>query len=339
MQTSESLSLNSRARGMLVGLAVGDALGAPVEFGYDSRRIAELGDKIEHFLESPRLPKGVWTDDTEMSLCLADSLLECNGYDSYDIMHRYQRWMTEGYRTPDGAPAADVGNQTARAIVDYRRNPVIRAGTVKEQGAGNAPIMRLAPIVLASTVQDDLAAILELARLSCRETHNSIAAEAVTEMFATALFFAMRGESKQEIADHFADHLSNEAYRDFYQENRYALIGRAREKDGSMLYDLGGYIVDAFAIAFWALLNFDNFKDGMLAVVRLSGDTDTNAAIYGQLAGAYYGFEAIPSEWRQEVYLADELIGIADKLVSMPKCEVIRTRFEDERNFKEAENE
>ena len=63
------------------------------------------------------------------------------------------------------------------------------------------------------------------------------------------------------------------------------------------------------------------------------------SAIYGQLAGAYYGFEAIPSEWRQEVYLADELIGIADKLVSMPKCEVIRTRFEDERNFKEAENE
>ena len=66
----------------------------------------------------------------------------------------------------------------------------------------------------------------------------------------------------------------------------------------------------------------------MLAVIRLGGDTDTNAACYGQLAGAYYGYSKIPKEWREGVYLADELVEIADKLLEMDKCPIIRTRFE-----------
>ena len=107
-QKNSSPSVRDRARGMLVGLAVGDALGAPVEFGYTSQSIAALGDKIEHFQSSPLGPAGTWTDDTSMALCLADSLIEKNGYDSFDIMGKYRHWMLDGYRTCDGLPAADV---------------------------------------------------------------------------------------------------------------------------------------------------------------------------------------------------------------------------------------
>ena len=96
----------------------------------------------------------------------------------------------------------------------------------------------------------------------------------------------------------------------------------------------GGYIVDTFAIALWGLQNFKNFKDGMMAVIRLGGDTDTNAACYGQLAGAYYGYEAIPEEWRKGVYLSDELVKIADELLEMDECVIKRTRFEDDEFFK-----
>lgn len=144
-QKNSPLSVRDRARGMLVGLAVGDALGAPVEFGYTSQSIAALGDKIEHFQPSPLGPAGTWTDDTSMALCLADSLIEKNGYDSFDIMGKYRHWMLDGYRTCEGLPAADVGIQTRIALIDFADNPYISEDAPKTESAGNGAIMRLAP--------------------------------------------------------------------------------------------------------------------------------------------------------------------------------------------------
>ena len=117
--------------------------------------------------------------------------------------------------------------------------------------------------------------------------------------------------------------------------NTDELVGRALKPSDRQFRNLGGYIVDAFAISLWGLMHFDTFKDGMMAVIRLGGDTDTNAACYGQLAGAYYGYKNIPKEWRDEVYLADELVKIADDLLKMPKCPILKTRFEDNNYFKE----
>lgn len=357
-----------KARGMMVGLAVGDALGAPVEFlpAPSDFYIKRMGDKIEHFHKNYRAPEGVWTDDTEMALCIADSLLVNNGYDSYDIMQRFRAWSEEGYRTYDGKPACDVGNQTMRAIEDFERYPVI-SGNDTTESAGNGAIMRLAPIIIANTFPNkkyptlkegseegklavdsedddsefidskDITPTLDMAVLSCRETHNSIAAEATTALFATMLYCALHGLPKNHIASYCSRWITNEEYDRFYLENSNSLIDRALEKDGEKLCDLSGYIVDAFAIALWGLMNYDNFKDGMMAVIRLGGDTDTNAACYGQLAGAYYGYEAIPEEWRKNVYQADELVEISDDLLKMPGCPIIRTRFEDDKYFKEPE--
>ena len=338
-------SYQDKARGMLVGLAVGDALGAPVEFLPEPSdfHIKEMGDRIEHFHKNYRAPKGVWTDDTEMALCIADSLIVNKGYDSYDIMRRFQAWVEEGYRTYDDKPAADVGLQTSRAIEEYKTDPIVYEDTPKTESAGNGAIMRLAPIIIANSTKDDeeyiklenIEPAIEMAVLSARETHNSIAAEAITATFATALYCALHGLTKNHIVTYCNRWLRNEEYDDFWIENFDTLVGRALKKDDAALCNLGGYIVDAFSIAIWGLMNFDTFKDGMLAVIRLGGDTDTNGAIYGQLAGAYYGYEAIPEEWRKEVYLSDELVEIADNLLEMPKCPIIRTRFEDDENFKE----
>lgn len=358
----------NKARGMLVGLAVGDALGAPVEFGYSSDSIRKLGETIAHFSDTPRCPAGVWTDDTEMALCIADSLIENKGYDSYDIMRRFRAWSEEGYRTYDGKPASDVGGQTARAINDFVRYPVIWRDDPKTDSAGNGSIMRLAPIVIANTFprkhyptlkdgyekgslatdpedengeyvnQNDIDPTLKMAELSCRETHDSVAACAVTEMFAACLYCALHGLKKNDIAAYCSRWMLDEEYDQFWLENIDSLVGRALEPDDDQLCDLGGYIVDCFAISLWGLMNYNNFKDGMMAVIRLGGDTDTNAACYGQLAGAYYGYDAIPEEWRENVFHADELVEIADKLLKMPSCPVIQTRFEDDKNFKEQYN-
>ena len=362
------MKYQDKARGILVGLAVGDALGAPVEFLPDPSDvyIKEMGDKIEHFHKNCRAPEGVWTDDTEMALCIADSLLANKGYDSYDIMRRFQAWSENGYRTYDGKPAVDVGMQTARAIEDFIAQPVVFRDDPKTESAGNGAIMRLAPIIIANTFPNkkyptlkdayekgklvvdpeddgdseyidkkDIEPTLKMAELSCRETHDSIAACTVTEMFATCVYLALHGLNKHNIATYCSRWVMGEEYDGFWMNNNDMLVGRAFKSEEDWLCNLGGYIVDAFTIALWGLIHFDNFKDGMMAVIRLGGDTDTNGAIYGQLAGAYYGYEKIPEEWRKNVFQADELVEIADKLLEMPECSVIRTRFEDDENFEE----
>lgn len=327
-----------KARGMLLGLAIGDALGAPVEFLPEPSdvHIKAMGDEIEHFHENYRAPKAVWTDDTEMALCLADSLLANHGYDSYDIMTRFKSWSEAGYRTYDGKPACDVGAQTARAIDEFTNYPVVWKDTPKTESAGNGAIMRLAPIIIANTFSN-LKSAIDMSVLSCRETHNSTAAEATTALFATALYYALHGSSKTEILKQLSRQIESSSYHDFYLDNKASLITRALDKDEKQFQNLGGYIVDTFAISLWGLINYDNFKNGMLAVIRLGGDTDTNAACYGQLAGAYYGYQSIPEEWRTEVYLADELVTISDDLLNLPSCPVLRTRFEDSPSFKEPE--
>lgn len=360
------MKYQDKARGMLVGLAVGDALGAPVEFlpAPSDFYIKEMGDKIAHYHKNTRLPAGVWTDDTSMALCIADSLLENKGYNSYDIMDKFMKWAYDGYRMhPQGV--LDVGNQTLRALDEYEKSKVVLKSTEKTESAGNGPIMRLAPIIIANTFIDknyptlkdgyesgalvtkpedeesefidskEIAPTLKMAELSCRETHDSIAAITVTEMFATTLYCALHGLEKRNILNYASRWMVGEEYDKFWLENIDALMGRPVKKDENQFVDLGGYIVDTFAIALWGLLNFHTFEEGMLAVIRLGGDTDTNAACYGQLAGAYYGYEAIPEEWRKDVYLSDELVEIADKLLEMDECPIRATRFEDDDFFKE----
>ena len=331
-----------KARGMLLGLAIGDALGAPIEFGYTSDTIRQLGSKLEFFTDSPRGNKGEWTDDTSMALCIANSLLEKKGYDSYDIMNKFVRWADYGYRSADNKPATDIGNQTKKALDDFKQYPSVARSEIETDQAGNAPIMRLAPIIIANTSAEKseitpeiITPTLKMAELSARETHNSLAAKAVTEMFASMLYCAIHGLDKINIAGYCARFLTEDNYTRFYLQNSEQLIDRALSSADIGLRDRGGYIVDTFTIALWGLIHGENFKDGMLKVLQLGGDTDTNAACYGQIAGAFYGLNSIPIEWVSGVYESKEITELADKLLAMPECPIIRTRFEDDEHFEE----
>ena len=328
-----------KARGMLAGLAIGDALGAPYEFGYKSKDIVELGDKISHFhaqTKNFKLPKGAWTDDTSMALCIADSLLEKGGYDSYDMMDKFTKWFLYGYRSSVDH-SVGIGQQTSLSLLMYGRHKTIPKDTRKTNRAGNGPIMRLAPIVIASTKKDggkpqSVDHLIHLAQLSCRETHDSYIAIAATTVFAGALDYALHYGFVDEHILRYVPNLYPED-RNEYVERLLESTQRSNDRSGESLKDHGGYIVDTLTIALWGIRNHNNFKDGMLAVIRLGGDTDTNAACYGQLAGALYGYEAIPEEWRDGVHLSNELVDIADSLLNMDECPIIRTRFEDDSHF------
>lgn len=344
MDSNNLRHLQDKARGMLLGLAIGDALGAPYEIGWQSEQIKKLGRKLAHFARSPLLPPGFWTDDTSMALCLADSLIANNGYNSYDLMTKFSNWFYHGYRSSYGNKAFDVGAQTARTITAFATKPTIPAKEAKAKQAGNGAIMRLAPVAIANTFiahqnsktisPNEFVPITKMAILSCRETHNAIAAECVTQAFAVTLYSAMRGHSKTQILSYLKKHILHQTglYADFWQKHAPILAQQiyGNSKD---LHDLDGRIFNAFSIALWGFLHSRSFLSGAVKVIRLGGDTDTNAAIFGQLAGAYYGYKKLPKNLRAKVYLASEIIEIADTLLKMPACPILKTRFEDDAHF------
>lgn len=336
MEDLDYITKMNKARGSFLGLAIGDALGAPYEFGHTSDAIREEMHQVRHLHDGSPLfgantPKGNWTDDTSMALCLADSLIENNGYDSYDIMEKYTKWLFEGYRTfhPIGF---GVGLQTSDAIVTFTQiTKTVAKDSPKTQSIGNGCIMRLAPIVIAN-IDNTPDEVLYAAKLSARETHDSIGAVAITELMAATLYLLLNGANKENLLENAKNLIKDRESIEFLKSVKDS-HNSIHSKKGTELCNLGGYALDCYNIAMWGLMNFDSFLYGMLGVIGLGGDTDTNGAVYGQLAGAFYGYDLIPEEWKKDIYLGDEITKLADELVKIGKYKILKTRFEDERKF------
>ena len=310
----------SRARGALVGLAVGDAVGTTNEFKW-AGTFEPITDMVGGgpFLLKP----GQWTDDTSMALCIADSLLAQGRYDSFDVMERYDRWCKEGYRSSTGT-CFDIGNQVTRSLWDFREQQRVPTSAERTTSAGNGAIMRLAPVVIAGFESRDPREVVETARLSARETHFSVEAEAATEVFAALLVGALLGWSPQQLMD-----VSWASTGAAFDEMAARVISPDPQVRASWEAETSGYIVNGLRLAVHGLLDFPSFKDATLAIANMGGDSDTNAAIYGQLGGAFYGIEAIPASWRERVHLGEEIDQLARDLVDL-HLEPPVTRFDED---------
>ena len=161
----------SRFRGSMIGLATGDALGATIEFKMAGTYPLMTDIIGGGFL---KLKPRQWTDDTTMALCLAESLMECNGFDAYDQMDRYLKWYRTGYMSSYGA-CRDIGHTTAKAMDKYAQFRNAYSGATEPNTAGNGSIMRLAPVPLFFS--NDYDAAVEHAALSSKTPH--VATEAV----------------------------------------------------------------------------------------------------------------------------------------------------------------
>jgi ADP-ribosyl-[dinitrogen reductase] hydrolase len=301
-------SRRDRFRGALVGLAVGDALGTSVEFKPPGM-FPPVTDMVGG---GPfGLPPGAWTDDTSMALCLADSLLARRGFDPVDQLERYRCWYRDGERSSTGR-CFDIGNATRAAIERFERTGEPYPGDAAPAAAGNGPLMKLAPVALAFARRP--AEALAFAALSARTTHGAPEAADAARCFAAMLVHALDGGDRRAVLD-------GEPLELLGGERIHPKV--AEVVDGSFL-DLeppdirgGGYVVDALQAALWALRTTTSFEEGVLAAVNLGDDADTTGAIFGQLAGAIYGAEAIPSQWRERVFLHDEIVALADGLLDL----------------------
>lgn len=284
-------------QGCLMGLAVGDALGTTNEFL--PKGIIEAGVKplITDIVGGGPffLKPGQWTDDTSMALCLAMSLIEKNGFDPKDQMDKYMKWVDEGYMSSNGK-CFDIGTTTSDSLEKYKKTGDPFAGSKDSTSSGNGSLMRLAPIPMFFL--NDLTDVVNHARLMSATTHGSEECLSICELYATRIALALRGCPKEEIlnvvaADEFAPY-------------------KSKTKDQ---IKASGYVVHTNEAALWSFYNTDNFRDGAILAVNLCEDADTTGAVYGQLAGAYYGLSGIPQEWVAKIAFGQDILNIAAKLM------------------------
>jgi ADP-ribosyl-[dinitrogen reductase] hydrolase len=290
------VSLQERAVGAYLGLAVGDALGATTEFmtpmeiqeSYKVHRKICGGGWL-------RLKPGQVTDDTEMSLALGRSILQQRGVQAAAVASAFSDWMR-------GKPV-DIGNTVRRGIVNFRTTgePWV---SENEYDAGNGACMRCLPIALYcwNGTAEELAAV---SRIQSHVTHNNPVSDAGTETILQMLTAALRGEPKESL-QRFPEALitTHPLYR----------FDRRRTVNPS------AWIVDTLKAVFQAFFSHDDFEDILVDVVNRGGDADTTGAIAGMLAGACYGKSAIPKRWLRaldsEVQItceqqAEELLALA----------------------------
>ena len=297
-----------RFRGCLLGLAAGDALGTTLEF-----RSPGTFEPIDDMVGGGPfdLQPGQWTDDTSMALCLATSLIERDGFDPMDQMQRYVRWVGEGYLSSTGT-CFDFGRTVARALAKFIRYHDPYAGSTDPDTAGNGSLMRLAPVPMYFAAEPTEA--IDRAADSSRTTHAAHEAVDACRYYAGLLVGALRGVDKHTLLSPHYCPIDGFWERDplVHEIDRVA-AGSFRFLDPPDIKGTG-YVVDALEAALWAFHNADDFRAGALLAVNLGDDADTTGAIYGQIAGAHYGAEAIPNSWRTKLTMLTEITSLADQL-------------------------
>lgn len=292
----------ARFRGAFLGLAVGDAVGTTVEFS----RPGTFEPVTDMVGGGPfKLPAGAWTDDTSMALCSAYSLLGRNGFDPIDQLQRFVSWYRDGKHSSTGE-CFDIGNATRASIERFERSGEPFPGDSGTSQAGNGPIMRFAPHALAYAGRPDALDIV--AAQTCRATHGAPQAIQTTRYFAWLLNEALSGSDKSTLLT--SRWPATEA---LHRDVEELVGGSFRERQPPQISG-DAYIVRTLEAALWALWEHDDFATGLLAVVNLGGDADTTGAVYGQLAGALYGVNAIPEGWRERVFQSEEIVILADRL-------------------------
>lgn len=287
--------------GCLVGLALGDALGAPLEF-LSREAIAATWGEVRDLLGGGWLnvDPGEYTEDTQLAVALASSIVACGRVEPADIARRFVAWL-------QGGPT-DVGKLT-RAAIRYHEQGLSPdevgprvAAEMAGRCAGNGSVMRCAPVGLFHARRPD-----RLVRDSARSsaiTHSDPRPVWGTIALNLALAELLAGRS-----DHLAARVAEQIAEPRVREAIRQAPTLARREVRS-----GGYVLETLGAAFWALENHPGFEEVVVAAINLGDDADTVGAVAGALAGAREGFGAIPARWLRQLQDVEPLAELARAL-------------------------
>jgi ADP-ribosylglycohydrolase len=306
--SANMITTQDRFRGALLGLATGDAVGTTLEFTSPGA-FTPIDDMVGG---GPfHLRPGEWTDDTSMALCLAESLLACDGFDAADQMRRYVAWRDEGHLSSNGR-CFDIGGTVSAALRRFQQTGNPFAGSTDPYSAGNGSIMRLAPVPLFYAA--DPAQALEMSGESSRTTHGAAACVAACGYLGGLIVVALQGARKVDLLSPLCRPGERPWLPDELPAEVAAVAGGSFKSKNPPAIRGTGYVVESLEAALWAFDRSASFEEGCLLAANLGQDADTTAAVYGQLAGAYYGAAGIPSHWLARLAHREMITDFADKL-------------------------
>lgn len=301
-----------RFHGCLLGLAAGDALGTTLEF----MRPGSFSPIDDIVGGGPfDLAPGEWTDDTSMALCLAESLIEKAGFDPIDQLERYLRWYRTGYLSSNGR-CFDIGITTSGALHRFERTHEPFPGPDAPHTAGSGSLMRIAPVPMFYARHPALA--LDNCADSSRTTHGARQAVDACRYYGALVLGALQGQPKDELLSPphtwgFLHAVLLDTLKGLDPAVIEVVNGSFKDKQPPYIQG-SGYVVRGMEAALWAFHHSTDFRGGALLAANLGDDADTTTAIYGQLAGAYYGEDGIPIEWRNKIVQSELILSFADRL-------------------------
>ncbi|MFN8356999.1 MAG: ADP-ribosylglycohydrolase family protein [Spirosomataceae bacterium] len=312
-----SQSISSQIKGLLFGIAIGDALGVPVEFrSRSSLQKAPVTDM--HGYGTHHQPPGTWSDDSALTFCLVEQLIE--GFSIEGLAQKIQLWYFENYWTPHGS-VFDIGIATRNAIDRLEKGVSPEAsGESGEYSNGNGSLMRLLPLAFSlknSPISERFDRVSEVSSI----THGHIRSRIVCFFAVEFLIQLLKGKDKVEAYQN-----TQHTVRDFV--NSIDCAGDEKELFVRIFYDdirqlpeqeifSSGYVVHTLEASLWCFLTTDSFEAAVLKAVNLGDDTDTTGAVTGGMAGLYYGFSAIRPKWVKLVARSGEIEHLSERFAAL----------------------
>jgi len=302
-----------KTKAVMLGHAVADAIGVPVEFCRREELAANPITEMKGFGTYP-FPKGCWSDDTSMSLCVLESLTK-NKIDYEDIMNNFGKWYFKDEFTPTGE-MFDVGNACSTAIEKYFKDklPLNECGLKEEYSNGNGSLMRIHPMALYLYTREDLTLEekIEVIHNTSALTHAHERSKIGCGIYSFVLWELLKEPDKINVFEGLKKAM--QFYRDYPEFEKYSrifekpfVISKQEEIYSS------GYVVYTLEAALWCLLTTTSYEECVLKAVNLGDDTDTVGAVAGGLAGALYGYNSIPTKWLEVLKRKDYIEDMCER--------------------------
>lgn len=298
----------------LLGVAIGDALGVPVEFKTrDNLKQNPVTDMLEFMCWNQ--PRGTFSDDSSLAFCTAESL--CRGFDIEDMAQTFVKWMVEGYW---GAhyKVFDIGGTTKHSLLRVVKGESAEfSGNFFDEDNGNGSLMRILPLVFYLQKEKDIEIIYRKVKAVSSITHAHFRSVFACFIYVLYCLEILKDKDKFEAYKDMKVVLSKFLEDKKYNPAEIQLFDRILKYD--MLYveseiQSSGYVLHSLEASFWCFLNADSYEETVLRAVNLGGDTDTTAAIAGGLAGIYYGLDNIPEKWIEHLVRVNDIKDLAERL-------------------------
>ncbi|MFK7060754.1 ADP-ribosylglycohydrolase family protein [Flavobacterium oreochromis] len=298
----------------LFGVAVGDALGVPVEFK-DRNELARFPVHGMKEYGSHGQPAGTWSDDSSLTFCLADSL--CDGYNTNQLAQYFVNWRNEQMWTPHGR-VFDIGIATSNAIyrISQGIDPILCGGFNIEDN-GNGSLMRILPLVFY--IKDkSIDEIYQITKEVSSITHAHFRSVFACFIYLVYALEIIKGSDKEKAYTTMQLIITDFLKEKDFNKNELSLFDRILKQNISSIEESNisssGYVLHSLEASLWCVLTSNSYKETVLKAVNLGGDTDTTGAIAGGLAGLIYGYDAIPTEWNNVLARKTDIENLCDRL-------------------------